>query len=66
MKNSKVRMSQNLHSSWHTICYSLSNVNGLESTPDYRVVEKYQNGPQTGHAVIAYLIIEHYMPRIIG
>lgn len=49
-------MSQKLHSSWHTIYYSLSSVNDLESTFDYNVVGKYQNGPQTGHAVIVYLI----------
>lgn len=50
-------MSQKLHSSWHTIYYGLSSVNDLESTLDYNVVRKYQNGPHTGHAAIVYLII---------
>lgn len=35
-------MSQKLHSSWHTIYYSLSSVNDLESTLDYNVLGKYQ------------------------
>lgn len=50
-------MSQKLQSSWHTIYYSLSSGNDLEYTLDYNVVGKYQNGPQTGHAAIVYLII---------
>lgn len=50
-------MSQNLHSSWQTLCYSSSSVNDLESTPDYRVVEKYQHRLQSGHIAIAYLKI---------
>jgi hypothetical protein len=33
-------MSQNLHSSWRTLCYSSPSVNDLESTPDYHVVKK--------------------------
>lgn len=50
-------MSQNLHSSWHATCYSSPSVNDLESTPDYHVVEKYENGTQSGHAAITYLTI---------
>lgn len=50
-------MSQKLHNSWHTMYYSLSNVNDLEFTLDYNVVGKYQNGPQAGHAATVYLII---------
>lgn len=52
-------MSQNLHSSWRTLCYSSPSVNDLESTPDYHVVKKkkYQNRLQSGHVAIAHLII---------